>query len=96
MELTSNIEAPAPVAPGRWQTVAGIRVLEMERVELVGPDDLSDRELSAAQWWPYVDCWKMGRRRTGELVVFDAGQFGPGHLRLLPDRYRARLPITRP
>lgn len=94
-EATSDIEArasiPAPVAPARWHTVAGIRVLEMERVEVVRPDDLSDQELRAAPWWTDVDCWNLGRRRTGELVVFDAGQFGPAHRRLLPDRYLARV-----
>lgn len=99
-EATSDIEAraaiPAPVAPARWQTVAGIRVLEMERVEVVRPDDLSDHELRAAPWWTDVDCWNLGRRRTGELVVFDAGQFGPAHRRLLPDRYLARALETAP
>lgn len=94
-EATSDIEAraaiAAPVAPARWQTVAGIRVLEMERVEVIRPDDLSDQELQAVPWWTDVDCWNLGRRRTGELVVFDAGEFGSAHRRLLPDRYRARL-----
>lgn len=93
---TSEIEAraaiSAPMAPARWRTVAGIRVLEMERVEVLGPDDLSDQELRAAPWWPDVDCWRLGRRRNGEIVVFDAGEFGPGHRRLLPDRYQALLP----
>lgn len=93
----SDIEAraaiSAPVAPARWRTVAGIRVLEMERVEVVDPDDLGDDELAANPWWTDVDGWLFGRRQSGELVVFDAGQFGPGHRMILPDRYRARLPL---
>jgi len=90
-EIEATAAIPAPVAPARWQTIAGIRVLEMERVELIEPDELSDDELAANPWWTDVDAWQLGRRRTGELVVFDAGQFGPGHRETMPDRYRARL-----
>ncbi len=81
-DATSETEATAaisaPVAPARWRTIAGIRVLEMERVEVVDQDALTDAELRSAPWWTDVDGWKLGRRRTGDLVVFDAGQFGPG------------------
>lgn len=94
-EATSNLEAEAviaaPVAPARWVRVAGVRVLEMERVEVVEPDDLSDEELQANPWWTDVDGWSLGRRRTGELVVFDAGQFGPVHRAYLAERYRHRF-----
>ena len=98
-EATSNLEAAAaiaaPVAPARWTYVAGVRVLEMERVTVVEPDDLTDEELLANPWWTDVDGWTLGRRRTGQLVVFDAGQFGPAHRAYLPDRYRHRIAPTR-
>lgn len=94
-DVTSNVEAAAalsaPIAPARWTYVAGIRTLEMERVEIVTPDDLADEELQDNPWWTDVDGWKLGRRRTGELVVFDAGLFGPNHRVHLPYRYRARI-----
>lgn len=54
------------------------------------------RSLGARRRWTDVDCWNLGRRRTGELVVFDAGQFGTAHRRLLPDRYLARSLETAP
>jgi hypothetical protein len=94
-DITSETEAgaaiAAPVAPARWRTIAGIRVLEMERVEVVRPDALTDEELRNAPWWTDVDGWQIGRRTTGELVVFDAGEFGPAHRSIMPDRYRVRL-----
>jgi hypothetical protein len=67
----------------------------MERVTVVEPDDLTDEELLANPWWTDVDGWTLGRRRTGQLVVFDAGQFGPAHRAYLPDRYRHRIAPTR-
>lgn len=90
-DLEASGEISAPVAPAHWTYVAGVRALEMERVEVITPDELSDEELRANPWWTDVDGWQFGRRRTGELVVFDAGQFGPGHRTCLPDRYRDRM-----
>ena len=70
---TSNLEASAaisaPVAPARWTYVAGIRALEMEKVEVVSPDDLTDEELRANPWWTDVDGWELGRRRTGRRIA---------------------------
>ena len=63
----------------------------MEKVEVVSPDDLTDEELRANPWWTDVDGWELGRRRTGQLVVFDAGEFGPAHRAHLPDRYLKRI-----
>ncbi len=97
-DITSDREAaatiPAPVAPARWTHVAGVRVLEMERVAVVDPDDLTDAELLANPWWTDVDGWQLGRRHTGQLVVFDAGKFSPAHRAYLPDRYRQRISST--
>lgn len=90
-EIEASASISAPVAPARWQVIAGIQVLEMERVTLVDPDDVSDAELLANPWWTDVDGHELGRRTTGELVVFDAGQFGPRRRESLPARHRARL-----
>lgn len=90
-ELEATGAISAPVAPARWQAIAGVRVLEMERVEMVDPQDVSDAELAANPWWTDVDGHELGRRPSGELVVFDAGQFGPGRRNSLPARHCARL-----
>lgn len=80
----------APVASCSWDEVDGIRVVKMERVEVVDARELSDDELRRAPWWVDVDCWKLGRRTNGDLVCFDAGQFGSFNRNLLPDDLQER------
>ncbi|SLC86859.1 Uncharacterised protein [Mycobacteroides abscessus subsp. abscessus] len=90
-ELEVAAALPAPVSPASWRLVAGVQVVEMERVEVLAPEAVGDDELRASPWWADVDRHMLGRRRSGELVVFDAGQFGAGNRQWLSDARKDRL-----
>lgn len=90
-ELEVAAAIAAPVAPAGWRSVAGVRVVEMERVEVIAPEAVGDDELRANSWWVDVDRHMLGRRRSGELVVFDAGQFGVKNRGWLSDARKDRL-----
>ena len=74
-----------PVAPARWTYVAGVRVLEVERVVVVDPHDLTDEELLANPSWTDVDRWQHGGRRHGA-----AGGVRRGQVRSCPSRLPPR------
>lgn len=75
-QIESAAAIDAPVAPAQWVTVDGIRALRMERVTPVVPADVHNLDLRKYPWLDRIDMAQVGWSRNGELLCYDAGQFG--------------------
>ncbi|WP_255802058.1 hypothetical protein [Mycobacteroides abscessus] len=65
-----------PIAATRWVAVAGVALLQMERVDPIDSNDRHGIDLQRYPWVPLVDRCQVGWTKFGELVCYDAGQLG--------------------
>lgn len=71
-----GMHCDVPIAAAQWVTIAGVVLLQMERVDPIDPKDRHGIDLDRYPWVPLVDQYQVGWTKTGELVCYDAGQLG--------------------